>query len=117
MSISVQAQDRIPMSQPERDVLKIMHSVLSGERTQAEAARLLKKSVRQVRRIQRKLERGGDTAIVHGLRGKPSNHRSDRKLQKAVLRAYRRDYADFGPTLASEKLAERGLAVSPQTLR
>jgi len=117
MSISVQAQDRIPMSQSERDVLKVMHPVLRGERTQAEAARLLGKSVRQVRRIQRKLERGGDAAIVHGLRGKPSNHRPDRKLRQAVLRAYRRDYPDFGPTLASEKLAERGLLVSPQTLR
>ena len=41
MSISVLSHDRIPMSQKERDVLKILHAVLGGERTQAEAARLL----------------------------------------------------------------------------
>jgi hypothetical protein len=34
------------MSQRERDVLKIMSAVLRGERTQAEAARLLRKSER-----------------------------------------------------------------------
>jgi transposase-like protein len=55
--------------------------------------------------------------LVHGLRGQPSNHRCDAAFRQAVLKAYRRDYADFGPTLASEKLAERGLVVSPQTLR
>jgi len=117
MSMSVLTSDRIPMSQKERDVLKILHGVLAGERTQAQAARLLGKSTRQVRRLQRKLEAGGDPALVHGLRGQPSNHQPDPVVQRAVLDAYRQRYADFGPTFASEKLAEEGLAVSPQTLR
>ena len=117
MSIDVQNTDRIAMSQKERDVLKIMHGVLSGERTQAEAARLLKKTVRHVRRLQRKLEAQGDQALIHGLRGKPSNHCLDDALRQAVLKAYRRRYADFGPTFASEKLAEEGLIVCPETLR
>jgi hypothetical protein len=109
--------DRIPMSQNERDVLKIMHGVLRGERTQAEAARLLRLSTRQVRRLRRKLQAHGDQAIVHGLRGQPSNHRLDSALRDAVLEAYRCRYADFGPTFASEKLAGEGLHVCPQTLR
>src|SRR4051812_43751134 len=117
MSADVPTPDRIPMSQKERDVLKIMHAVLAGDRTQAEAARLLGLCTRQVRRIQRKLERGGDAALVHGLRGRPSNHRPDPALQRAVLDAYRARYADFGPTFASEKLAAEGLPVAPQTLR
>jgi hypothetical protein len=105
------------MSQRERDVLKVLHSVQSGKRTQAEGARLLGLGVRQVRRLQRKLESQGDAALVHGLRGRPSNHRADSAFRRAVLAAYRRRYADFGPTLASEKLAEEGLTVVPQTLR
>jgi transposase len=116
MSTAV-STDRIPMSQRERDVLKILHPVLRGERSQAEAARLLDLSVRQVRRLQRKLERDGDAALVHGLRGRPSNHRPDPKLKAAVLTAYRQRYPDFGPLLACEKLAEEGLVVRPQTLR
>ncbi len=46
-----QMESRIEMSQHERDVLKIISSVLQGERTQREAARLLCLSERQVRRI------------------------------------------------------------------
>ena len=89
MSISVLSPDRISMSQKERAVLKIMHAVVRGERTQAEAARLLDKSTRQVRRILRRLQAGGDAALVHGLRGKPSNHQPDPKLRQAVLATYR----------------------------
>src|ERR1041384_6090793 len=117
MTIDVLTNDRIPMSQKERDVLKIMHGVLRGERTQEEAARLLDLSVRQVRRLQRKLEAQGDQALVHGLRGQPSNHRLDPAFKEAVLPAYRTQYADFGPTLACEKLAARGLEVGVETLR
>jgi hypothetical protein len=109
--------DRISMSQKERDVLKIMHGVLRGERSQAEAARLLRRSPRQVRRLQRNLQVQGDSALIHGLRGQPSNRRLDPSLHAAVLEAYRRRYADFGPTFASEKLAAEGLIVCPQTLR
>jgi hypothetical protein len=117
MSIDVLSHDRFAMSQRERDVLKVLHTVQSGKRTQAEAARLLGLCVRQVRRLQRKLDSGGDAALVHRLRGRPSNHRSDPALRSAVLTAYRQRYADFGPTFASEKLTAEGLAVGPQTLR
>jgi Helix-turn-helix domain len=119
MSTVVQNEpDRIAMSQRERDVLKIMQPVLKGERTQAQAAALLEISARQVRRIQRNLEARGDQAVVHGLKGRPSNHQPDHDLKRAVLAAYRLKYSDFGPTFAAEKLAEvDGLQVDPQTLR
>jgi transposase len=105
------------MSQKERDVLTILRGVLPGERSQAAAARVLGLSARHVRRLQRKLEAQGDAALVHGLRGRPSNHRLEPALRQQVLQAYRRRYADFGPTFASEKLAAEGLRVRPQTLR
>jgi hypothetical protein len=109
--------DRMAMSQRERDVLKVMQGVLDGTRTQAEAARLVRRSTRQVRRLQRRLAADGDGALVHGLRGRPSNHRADPDLRRRVLRAYRQRYRDFGPTLASEKLAAEGLPVGAETLR
>jgi hypothetical protein len=118
MTIDAFTPDRIPMSQKERDVLKIMHGVLTGERTQVDAARLLDFDVRHVRRLQRKLELQGDQTLVHGLRGKPSNHRTDPVFRQTVLDAYRQHYPDFGPTFACEKLAElQELFVCPQTLR
>jgi Helix-turn-helix domain len=109
--------ERIAMSQRERDRLKVMASVMDGRRTQAEAARLMKRSVRQVRRIQRRLESQGDCGVIHKLRGRPSNNGKARSVRPEVVEIYRRDYADFGPTLASEKLLERGYRVCDETLR
>jgi hypothetical protein len=109
--------DRIPMSQPERDVLKVMAPVLAGERTQTEAARLLRFSARQVRRLQRCLEAEGDRGVVHWAQGRPSNRRLADDLRAAALAAYRDRYADFGPTLAAEKLAGEGLGVATSTFR
>jgi len=110
-------EDRMVMSQYERDVLKIMAPVLQGKRTQSEAARLLKLTDRQVRRIQRRMESEGDAAVVHRLRGRASNRRLAEDLRETVLTKYREHFGDFGPTLASEKLAELGLDVSDETLR
>ncbi|MHB1425086.1 MAG: hypothetical protein ACYC3I_18090, partial [Gemmataceae bacterium] len=39
-------------------------------------------SPRQVRRFVQRLPQGGDAALVHGLRGRPSNHRKDAKLRR-----------------------------------
>ncbi|MCK4275297.1 MAG: ISNCY family transposase, partial [Phycisphaerae bacterium] len=109
--------DRIAMSQRERDRLKVMSLVMTRQRTQVEAGRLLSLSQRQVRRIQRRLEHEGDAGIVHRLRGRRSNAQKSRTLRRQVLRVYAKDYPDFGPTLAVEKLTERGLSIAPETLR
>ena len=111
-------KDRIEMSQRDRDVLKVMSGVLKADRTQVEAARLLGKSERQVRRIADRLRKRGDGAVVHGLRGRPSNRRVDERVKRSALSLYQRKYADFGPTLAAEKLAEEDqVVVAVRTLR
>jgi transposase len=109
--------DRIEMSQRERDRLKVMAPVLEGQRTQTEAARLMKRSVRQVRRLQRRLEREGDRGVVHRQRGRASHRAKGEPMRQAVLQAYRQQYLGFGPTLAAEKLLVRGLAIDHETLR
>jgi len=110
-------EDRIEMSQRERDRLKVMSLVLHKQRTQVEAGRLLGLSERQVRRLQRRLEAGGDHAVIHKLRGRPSNRRIDLEYRQKVIAAYRKEFMGFGPTFAGEKLADRGLPVAVRTLR
>ena len=105
------------MRQSERDVLRVMGPVLGVQRTQSEASRLLGKSVRQVRRIQRRLEAEGDGGVLHRLRGCRSNHKREASFRERVLAVYKADYSDFGPTLAAEKLGEREWLVSSETLR
>jgi len=109
--------DRIAMSARERDRLKVMSPVLEGKRTQAEAARLMDLCVRQVRRLERRLEAEGDTGIIHRLRGCPSNHRRDEAVRRQAVEVYRREMPDFSLTMASEKLAARKVKVPARTLR
>src|SRR6476646_2464645 len=110
-------KDRIEMSQRDRDMLKVMSLVLKGERTQIEAARLLGKSSRQVRRIRLRLKAEGDGAVIHRLRGKRSNRSVDESVKQSALESCRTKYAGFGPTLAAEKLAEcDGVTVAVRTL-
>jgi hypothetical protein len=53
---------------------------------------------------------------VQRLMRRPSNRRLGEEWRQRIVKRHQERYWDFGPTLASEKLAEDGLAVSPDTL-
>jgi len=106
-----------PLSQRQRDILKVLAPVLEGKRSPVEAARLRGISPRQVRRLLVQVRSGGDTAIRHGRRGRPSHRAADAQRRRRVLKEYRSHFDDFGPTFAQEKRAERGLHVGVETLR
>jgi transposase len=106
------------MSRKERERLKVVAQVAEGRLKQVEAARLMKLTVRHVRRLQDRYDAQGDAGLVHRSRGRPSNRRIPAARRREVLQRVRAAYADFGPTLAAEKLAQRdGLHVSRETLR
>ena len=92
--------------------------VKQGQITLAKAASLLKLGYRQALRQFARYRRQGAKGLVHGLRGRPSNHRCEASLKRRVIKAYRQHYHDFGPTLAAEELLTRqSLRVSDETLR
>jgi hypothetical protein len=105
------------MSQKERDRLVVLRPVLAGARSTTEASRLLGLCPRQVRRLLARLRCEGDGGLVHRLRGRRSNRRRDDGLRQRVMGRYRESFSDYGPTLASERLAEERLKVDPETLR
>ena len=109
--------ERIALSQRERDRLRVLHEVKQKQITQIEAARRLKISDRHIRRLLFRLGEHGDRAVIHGLRGRPSNRRLAARWELKILSRVRQRYADFGPTLAAEHLAQEGLPVSRETLR
>src|SRR5216683_99358 len=109
--------ERIALSQRERDRLRVLQDVQQGHLTQVEAAARVKLSDRQVRRLLLRLREQGDRAVIHGLRGRPSNRKFAARFEQKILARVRQRYADFGPTLAAEHLAKEGLAVSRETLR
>jgi transposase len=109
--------ERIELSQRERDRLKVLHEVEQGHLPQVEAAKRLRLSDRQVRRLQARVRAEGDRGLLHRLRGRPSNRKIADQLRRRILARVRRHYADFGPTLASEHLRKKGVVVSRETLR
>jgi transposase len=86
--------------------------------TQRQAAEELEISERQVRRLLVKLRKGGDKAILHGLRGRSNRKIRDQDKQQAIGILSGELYKGFGPTLASEYLAKKHkLEVSKETVR
>jgi len=111
-------QGQLLLTQNERDRLKVLHEIQQGHLTQAEGGRQLGISERWVRELVRRVRQRGDQAVIHGLRGKRSKRRCGKKVQERAVQLYRREYGDFGPTLAVEYLAaEHQIVVSKETLR
>jgi hypothetical protein len=73
---------------------------------------------RQSKRIWQRYQADGDAGLVHRLRGKASVRRKPPAVRAQALALYAEErYADFGPTLMAEQLAQAGLVVDHETLR
>ncbi len=108
----------VTMSSRELQRVPVLQAVLTRQVSQMEAARCLELSSRQVRRLQRRLEREGSGGLAHRSRGRFSNRTKPPRLRQQVLELIRQKYADFGPTLACEKLAEvHKIVLSDETVR
>jgi transposase len=109
--------ERIALSQEERDRLQVLRELEQGGLGQVAAAQRMQLSDRQVRRLLLRWRAEGDRAVIHGLRRRPSNRKFAVGFEQKVLARVGQRYADFGPTLAAEHLAQEGLALSRETLR
>lgn len=106
------------MSEHELQRIEVLAQVLDGSLRTTTAADLLGLSQRQVQRLVHDVQDNGAIAVRHKLRGRPSNNRISDLKRDYILSLIRNDYPDFGPTLATEMLAERhGIHVSSETLR
>src|SRR5713226_3966888 len=112
-------EGQLLMTQADRDRLVALKKAKKKVITQREAAEELGLSVRQVKRLLYALKKHGDKAVVHGLRGRPSNRRIAEKIEKQAVKILSAPvYEGFGPTLAAEYLGEKhGIEVSKETAR
>lgn len=107
-----------PMSSRDCNRLDVLTRRRRDELTQAHAAALLRLSIRQVRRLTRRVEQFGPRGLAHGNRGRTGNHRMSAVERSTIICLLRAHYPDFGPTLAAEKLSERhGITRDPKTVR
>lgn len=107
----------LQMTQKDIDRAKVLHQVIHKKLTQIKAGELLNLSREHVNRLCQKVGTSGDRALIHGLRGKPSNNRMPEQYKNEIINTIRAKYHDFGPTLAAEKLLLDGIRVSVESLR
>jgi transposase len=108
----------LTMSKHEFERAILLRKVHEKRLTQRKAAELLKLSLRQVERLCRSYREQGPAGLASRRRGRASNRTLPVALRTNVLELVRARYADFGPTLAREKLIEcHGLRVSKETGR
>ena len=107
------------MRQADRDRLVALKKAKKYLITQREAAEELELSIRQVQRLLDALKQRGDKAIVHQLRGRPSNRKIDESIEREAMRILSAPvYQGFGPTLAAEYLDHKhGIEASKETVR
>lgn len=108
----------IPMSQKELSRYEIIKRLIRKEIKGPKAAFLLALSTRQVRRLKSGVKAKGAAGLIHGNRGKVSNHQVPNQEKQKIVSLLHRHYYDFGPTLAREKLTEiHHLARDSKTIR
>lgn len=108
----------LTMSNQEINRLEVMQRLKEKRLTQKEAATILGISHRQVKRLFQAYKAEGAQGLVSKRRDKPSNHRLDPEIVQQAIDLIYKQYRDFGPTLAHEKLSEiHGLRISRESIR
>jgi hypothetical protein len=108
----------LQMTQQDLDRLKVLHQAIERKITQDKAGELLDLCRVHINRLCQKIKKSGDRAIIHGLRGRSSNHQLPTGLADKAISKIKEKYADFRPTFAAEKLLElEKIKLSAETVR
>ena len=108
----------VSMSEKEFSRLSVLMDAQAGRLRIDDAARLLELKRRQVFRLLKGLRTDGAASLASKRRGKTSNNKLPAAVRELTMALVKERYADFGPTLAAEKLQENhACLVSRETLR
>jgi len=99
-------QSIITMTNKEAERLTIINNLIAKKINGTDAGKLLNLSLRQTKRLKSSVIKDGTQGIIHKLRGKVSHNKIEEKTIKKVKKIIKKNYSDFGPTLATEKLME-----------
>ncbi len=108
----------VMLSTEELARVRVIQDLVSGRIKLGSAAQVLELSPRQVSRLRDRFTSTGAPGLASRRRGRASNHKLPDTLRVQALSIVRKQFSDFGPTFAAEKLkALRGIEVSKETLR
>src|SRR5260370_1169481 len=106
------------LSQKELQRVSVISACIKGDMACARAAALLCLSVRQIKRLKKRMREDGEAALAHANRGRPSHRRLPDAVGARIVQLSRSTYAGFNDHHLCEKLVEReGFTLSRETLR
>lgn len=109
---------RVTFAMRDLDRLKCIQAIVDGDLKPGCAAERLGLTPRQVRRLARRYAAEGPAGLISKRFNRPSNNRLDQKVADRVIELLKSTYADFGPTLAAEKLrAKHDIDLAKETVR
>lgn len=110
--------DIIIMSKKELDKVAVIRDLVSRRIRSKEAAKFLKLSTRQIRRLKNRFKKFGGKGLIHQNRGQRGHNRLPDKLVAKTKRILEERYADFWPGHAQEKLSENhSIKMSKEKIR
>jgi transposase len=111
-------QETFTLSQKELQRVSVISACIKGDMACARAAALLCVSVRQIKRLKKRMREDGEAALAHANRGRPSHRRLPDAVRQRIVELARSTYAGFNDHHLCEKLLEReGFSLSRETLR
>src|ERR1700688_1112675 len=111
-------QETFTLSQKELQRVSAISACIQGDMACARAAALLCLSVRQIKRLKKRLREDGAAALAHANRGRPSHRRLPDAVRQRIVQLARSTYVGFNDHHLCEKLVEReGFSLSRETLR
>jgi transposase len=106
------------LSQKELQRVAVISSCVKGDLACARAAELLDLTARHVKRLKSRYRQGGEAALAHASRGRPSHRRLSEAMRVRILQLARTRYAGFNDHHLCEKLGEvEHLSLGRETLR
>src|SRR6266478_5739729 len=111
-------RETFALSQKELQRVAVISRCVKGELACARAAGLLCLSVRQIKRLKKRIREDGEAALAHANRGRPSPRRLPQTVRERIVQLARGTYAGFNDHHLCEKLVEHeGFSLSRETLR
>ena len=87
--------------------MSVISACIKGDMACARAAGLLGLSVRQIKRMKKRMREDGEAALAHTNRGRPSHRRLSDAVCEKIVQLSRSTYAGFNDHHLCEKLVER----------
>src|ERR1700680_418133 len=111
-------RETFAVSQKELQRVAVISASLKGEGVCVRAAGLLCLSVRQIKRLRKRMREGGEAALAHSSRGRRSLRRLPARMRDRILHHARTRYVGFNDHHLCEKLGEiEGISLGRETLR